>query len=332
MPRTRRAARKISGESSKVAFTDQHQDHPAVAPHAHVVQFYRHDSELSAGVIPYLAEAIAAGGVAIVIATEAHRQAFADGMGLTGEAAARLILLDAAEAMDTLLVDGRLAAHRFDKLIGELVRDIATGGGPIHAFGEIVALMWAEGHVAAALELEDLWNGLAREVDFGLYCAYPVASMSEGDADAFPAVCAQHSAVVGAPSVVARAFPWSGVGPADARRFVTESLVAWSRTDLIDDAAVIITELATNALLHARTGFTVTVSCRVDGTIRLSVRDASAVPPRLRRPAPFEGSGRGLALVAAIATGWGADVLTDGKVVWAQLPSAQLPSAPLTLS
>jgi hypothetical protein len=290
------------------------------------VQFYGHDDELAAGVVPYLAEALQAGGVAVVIATEAHRQAFAAGIDLGGESVGRLIMLDAAEAMDALLVDGRLAAHRFEKLIADLIRDIAArGGGPIHAFGEIVALMWAEGHVTAALELEDLWNGLGREVDFDLYCAYPVASMAEGDADAFPAVCAQHTAVVGAPSVLAKAFPWSGVGPADARRFVTETLVAWSRTDLIDDAAVIITELATNAVLHARTRFTVTVARRPGGAIRLSVRDASLAPPRLRRPAPFEGSGRGLGLVAAIATGWGTDVLPDGKVVWAQLPSAPAP-------
>ena len=316
--------RRSGGREFKVALTDQQTDHAGLAPHHHVVQFYGHDDELAAGVVPYLAEAIEAGGVAIVIASEAHRQAFAAGMDLTGEAAARLILLDAAEAMDTLLVDGRLAAHRFDKLIGDLVRDTAAGGGPIHAYGEIVALMWAEGHVTAALELEDLWNGLGREVDFALYCAYPLSSMAEGDADAFPAVCAQHSAVVGAPSVLARAFPWSGAGPADARRFVTDTLVAWSRTDLVDDAAVITTELATNAVLHARTGFTVTISCRADGAIRVAVRDASLLPPRLRRPAPTEGSGRGLGLVAAIATGWGTDVLPDGKVVWAQLPSAEL--------
>ena len=307
-----------------MALTDRHPDHPVLAPCFHVVQFYGHDDELAAGVVPYLAEALDAGGVAIVIATEAHRQAFAAGLGPTGEAAARLILLDAAEAMDTLLVDGRLAVHRFDKLIGDLVRDATTGGGPVHAFGEIVSLMWAEGYVTAALDLEDLWNGLGREVDFGLYCAYPVASMAEGDADAFPAVCARHSAVVGAPSVLARAFPWSGVGPADARRFVTDTLMSWSRTDLVDDAAVIITELATNAVLHARTGFTVTISSRVDGAIRVAVRDASLLPPRMRRPAPFEGSGRGLGLVAAIADGWGTDVLADGKVVWAQLPPAPL--------
>jgi len=314
-----------------VAVTHQH---PAMAPHRHVVQFYGHDDQLAVGVVPYLAEAIDAGGVAIVIATETHCRALAACPELGG-AGPRLVTLDADEAMHTLLVDGRLAAHRFDKLIGDLVRDATAGGHPVHAFGEIVALMWAEGHVTAALELEEMWNGLGRETDFSLYCAYPLASVeAEGDVDAFHAVCRQHSAVVGAPVALprlqapplelARTFAWSGMGPSDARRFVSDTLTAWGNSDLVDDAAVITTELATNAVLHARTGFTVTIARRPDGAIRVCVRDASLLPPRIGRPSPLDGSGRGLGLVAAIAVSWGTEALPDGKVVWAQLRSNEV--------
>jgi hypothetical protein len=122
-----------------------------------------------------------------------------------------------------------------------------------------------------------------------------------------------------APLELACTFPWSGWGPAEARRFVTGTLAAWGRADLIDNAAVITTELATNAVLHARTEFTVTISRRPDGTIRVAVRDASLLPPRRRQPSALDGSGRGLGLVEAIAAGWGSDVLADGKIVWAQL-------------
>lgn len=118
---------------------------------------------------------------------------------------------------------------------------------------------------------------------------------------------------------VARTFVREGRGPADARRFVVETMTTWGDTDLVDDAAVLITELATNAVIHARTDFTVTVSRFSGGTVRIAVRDASVAPPRPRRPGPLENSGRGLGLVEAIATGWGADLLADGKVVWAQL-------------
>jgi hypothetical protein len=192
--------------------------------------------------------------------------------------------------------------------------------------------MWADGHVNAALELEGLWNGLAREASFSLYCAYPLASIErEGDVDAFHQVCHHHSAVVGAPVAlprleaapleVAATFDWNGRGPADARRFVTRTLAAWGYAHLVDDAAVITTELATNAVLHARTGFTVTIGRRPDGAIRVAVADASLTPPRQRRAGLLEGSGRGLGLVEAMAVSWGADMLPGGKVVWAQLGS-----------
>lgn len=308
----------------------------AQAPHDHVVQFYGHDDELAEGVGRYLATAIESGGVAIAIATPAHRRAFADWLARSGidVAAARaggtFVLLDADEAKDSLLINGRAAAHRFDKLIGDLIREATAGGRPVRAYGEIVALMWADGHVTAALDLEGLWNELATEADFSLYCAYPVALMEdEGHIHAVHAVCRQHSAIVGAsvasprlhdPAVErARAFRWGGRSPAEARRFVTDGLVAWGRVDLVDDAAVVASELATNAVLHARSDFTVTISRWPDGTIRVAVRDASLLPPRPRRPAPLDGSGRGLGLIEAIAAVWGVDLLPDGKVVWAQL-------------
>ena len=117
----------------------------------------------------------------------------------------------------------------------------------------------------------------------------------------------------------ARTFEWGGRAAADARRFVTEALLAWGRADLVDDAAVVATELATNAVVHARTGFTVTVSRRPDGSVRLAVRDDSVVPPLPRLAGLYDGSGRGLRLVEAIAGGWTADLLPGGKVVWAQL-------------
>jgi hypothetical protein len=190
--------------------------------------------------------------------------------------------------------------------------------------------MWAAGHVNAALELENLWNGLGRELEFSLYCAYPLASIeAEGDVEAFHHVCRQHSAVVGAPVALPRLeappleleaiFEWDARGPREARRFVTDTLRAWGCGHLVDNAAVITTELATNAVLHARTDFTVTISRRPDGAIRVAVRDSSLSPPQQRNAAPSDGSGRGLRLVEAMAAGWGADLLPRGKVVWAQL-------------
>jgi hypothetical protein len=120
-------------------------------------------------------------------------------------------------------------------------------------------------------------------------------------------------------------FRWSGRAPGQARRFVTDTLAAWGRADLIDDAALVASELATNAVLHARSDFTVVLSRRPDGTIRVAVRDASHLRPRPRRAGPLDCSGRGLGMVETIAAGWGADLLPDGKVVWARLGGAVTP-------
>jgi anti-sigma regulatory factor (Ser/Thr protein kinase) len=306
------------------------------APHDHVVQFYASGDELADGVAPYLAEALEAGATAIVIATEDHHRLFADRLAAAGVdggpagAGGRLVRRDAAETMAALLVDGRLDPRRFDEVIGSLLREATAAGRPVAAYGEIVALLWAEGHVTAALELEALWNGLGREVDFSLYCAYPLATVEgEGDADAFHEACRLHSAVLGSPVALprlgrgplerARAFPCDVRAPAAARQFVSATLVSWGRPELVDDALVIASELATNAVLHAGGDFTVKVVRHADGTVRVAVRDGSTVAPRARRAAPGAGSGRGLALVSALAGRWGAHLTPEGKVVWAQL-------------
>ena len=90
----------------------------------------------------------------------------------------------------------------------------------------------------------------------------------------------------------------------------------WRLTDLTGAVEVLISELATNAVRHARTLFAVAVIW--DGrALRVEVSDASLVTPQpqLAVDADREG-GRGLLLVDAIATDWGVDLYPRGKTVW----------------
>lgn len=86
-----------------------------------------------------------------------------------------------------------------------------------------------------------------------------------------------------------------------------------------DDAVTLVSELATNAVIHARTPYTIAVSHEGD-TVRVGVQDLSAVNPRRRAYGVDATTGRGLRLVASMASSWGIDADPGGKVVWFEVP------------
>ena len=104
-----------------------------------------------------------------------------------------------------------------------------------------------------------------------------------------------------------------------ARRHVGEACHAWTLDHLTDPAQLIITELVSNAVLHAGTPVDVTITRR-RRFLHLAVRDADPTPPRLRQidPAAAE-RGRGLRLIDAYAAGWGSLTGPRSKIVWATL-------------
>jgi len=102
----------------------------------------------------------------------------------------------------------------------------------------------------------------------------------------------------------------------EARRLL-RSLPPLIAPATIADLEVIVSELASNAITHARTPFEVRV--RTGDTVRIEVIDGSPMPPEMRRPSYADPSGRGLLIVDAYSDDWGYDLLPGGKVVWAQL-------------
>jgi anti-sigma regulatory factor (Ser/Thr protein kinase) len=102
---------------------------------------------------------------------------------------------------------------------------------------------------------------------------------------------------------------------AKARHFVADTMRAWGCDDAIPDAELLVSELVTNAVLHARSATRVTIE-RDGATLRFSVYDSSATRPRLRAYGPEAVTGRGLLLVDRIARRWGVEPDGDGKCVW----------------
>ena len=174
---------------------------------AHLVQFYEAEAVLLDTVTAFLADALRAGGAGLVLATEAHRRGLevrlqATGLDPAGAARdGRYTALDAAETLARFMVDGLPDPETFNRVIGGIVAPAAQGGRRVHIFGEMVALLVAEGNQAAACRLERLWNGLQQRFPSVLLCAYPMASVGvEALAGAFREICAEHSHVIPAES------------------------------------------------------------------------------------------------------------------------------------
>jgi anti-sigma regulatory factor (Ser/Thr protein kinase) len=103
-----------------------------------------------------------------------------------------------------------------------------------------------------------------------------------------------------------------------ARSFTHQALARWQLAELADDALLAVSELVTNAVLHGRGPVTLLLE-RQDGGIRVEVHDHSSQMPQTTAASQLRTSGRGLAIVAAIAHSWGAHQLRAGKVVWAEV-------------
>jgi two-component sensor histidine kinase len=97
-----------------------------------------------------------------------------------------------------------------------------------------------------------------------------------------------------------------------ARRFVTDVLREHRAEP--HDAALLVSELATNAIDHARTPFVVTV--HVGETVRVEVADESDALPVISKPTSTAECGRGLAIVRAMSIRWGVEFRRTGKAVW----------------
>jgi anti-sigma regulatory factor (Ser/Thr protein kinase) len=298
-----------------------------VAGGEHVVQLYDQDEDLAVAVGHYLSAAVIAGQVAIAIATEPHRQAFEAEMARAGIDTGKaqrdglIIWLDAADTLGRFVRDGQVDPDGFRKVVGSLVREAAQTGRGIKAYGEMVAVLWEAGHVLGAIELEKLWNGLAAELSFSLYCAYHIHSAADKEhAEALHEVCRLHTSVIDDAKARFRAGPDA---PLAARRFLAGLLRRRPYGDRVDahDAELVVSELATNAVIHAGTPFSVGV--RYDGSaVRISVQDWSSRQPIIRELRPGALSGRGLRLIAMVSRAWGIDYGPDGKTVWAELALA----------
>jgi hypothetical protein len=304
----------------------------------HVVQFYSRDDELADYVADYLLGALACDGAVVVIATAAHRRAFEArltqaGTDLAGAVRSGAYLaLDANDTLHSIMPGGELDADRFERVMAGPILSAGRNGSRVRAvrvYGEMVAMLWKGGLVDTAVRLEEMWESLVSRLPFSVLCSYPADLMTgDGYLGAFAEVCRLHRAVAGpgpaatGPAGVSRVFAFSRDAPAAARHFAVDAVRRLGAADLADDTALVVTELAANAIVHAQSGFTVDILPGRD-TLRISVYDAGPVPPG---EADGTGAGlhaaplHGLGAVDMLARRWGVEPAgRTGKSVWVEL-------------
>jgi anti-sigma regulatory factor (Ser/Thr protein kinase) len=110
-----------------------------------------------------------------------------------------------------------------------------------------------------------------------------------------------------------------------AREVTREHLATCCPPEAIEVAALLVTELVTNAILHARTAIVVAVEA-TPGRVVLRVSDGSETKPAVRDFGPDASTGRGIWLVEQLATTWGVERSAAGKEVWCEIDFPPLTS------
>jgi anti-sigma regulatory factor (Ser/Thr protein kinase) len=112
-----------------------------------------------------------------------------------------------------------------------------------------------------------------------------------------------------------RAFPRNAESVGAARRFTTDALRGID-PDQLDSVELMVSELATNSIRHARAEFELSIA-NVAGEIRVEVTDGAGGQPRMRNAGPDDVTGRGLQIVNLLSDAWGVEHRPDsGKTVW----------------
>jgi len=166
----------------------------------HAVCFYDDSPSLVRTVARFIGEGLAASQAAVIVATASHAASIRDQLTADGAGSRRrfeqgeLLIFDADEVLNRLMVDDRLNADRFENTISPIVDKAAgTRKRLVRIYGEMVNVLWSGGRKDASLSLEMLWHQLIAARKCSLLCGY---SSGVCHGDGFNTICDRHSHVV----------------------------------------------------------------------------------------------------------------------------------------
>lgn len=173
-----------------------------IAPCNHILQIYENDEVFIETLAGFVGTGIKSGDCSIVIATRSHLDQLEEKLLSKGFNTQLLtenesyIPLDAEEILASFMVDGWPVKELFQKTVSTIVERAHCRNRPVRAFGEMVAILWAQGNCGATVQLEALWNDYMHTQDFSLFCAYPMSGFTEDINVSIDKICCQHSKIL----------------------------------------------------------------------------------------------------------------------------------------
>jgi len=169
----------------------------------HDVQFYDDDDYLTSCIAAFVAEGVRCAQPAVVIATPEHITAIKEhltrlGVNVDASRPYDMVWLDARDTLASFIEAGRCVPELFDATVGSVMEKVTQNRRyvTVRAFGEMVDLLWRDQKPSVAIQLEELWNGLASRYSFALLCAYSTSSLDPKDMAGIDQICRVHNRVL----------------------------------------------------------------------------------------------------------------------------------------
>ena len=173
-----------------------------VAPCDHVVQIYETERIFLDSLEGFVGSGLLAGDSVIIIATATHIIAMENRLKSQGFDTDQLaskdqyIALEANDMLSKFMRNGWPDENLFFELITTLLKKAQKNNRKIRAFGEMVAILWQQGHNGATVQLENLWNQLHKKDEFTLFCAYPKIGFTQDMHSSLETICCAHTKVI----------------------------------------------------------------------------------------------------------------------------------------
>ena len=174
----------------------------AIIPSDHVVQIYNDDQAFLVLLEGFVTSGFAANDCVIVIATDEHQHALEERLRFKGydvfdlKLQDQFIQLNARETLSEFMINNWPDEVLFRHMINRLLSRAISRNRNVRAFGEMVALLWSQGNIAATVQLENLWNKICQDEALSLFCAYPRSGLNQRALESILHICGSHSKMI----------------------------------------------------------------------------------------------------------------------------------------